>query len=60
MALEDGGLSVLDMSLMGEVNDLCDKILGISEGVVLGGVCDASSFDIFDGQVLDIETNFFI
>jgi len=57
MAIENWGVSVLDLSWMVEDDDLGDEHLGVSAGVVLGVGSDVASLDILDGQVLNVETN---
>ena len=57
MAIEDGCVSVLDLSGMVEDDDLSNEHLGIRAWVVLGVRSDIASLDILDGQVLDVEAN---
>ena len=57
VAIEDGGVAVLDLTWMVEDDDLSDEHIGIRARVVLGVRSDVTSLDILDGQVLDVETN---
>jgi len=57
VAIEDGSVSVLDLSGMVEDDNLSDEHLGVSARVVLGVGGDVTSLDVLDGEVLDVEAN---
>ena len=57
MAIEDGSVSVLDLTGVVEDDNLSDEHLGVGGGVVLGVGSDVTSLDILDGQVLDVEAD---
>ena len=57
VAIEDGGVSVLDLTWMVEDDDLGDEHLGVSAWVVLGVGSDVASLDILDGEILDVEAD---
>ena len=56
MAIDDGGLFVLNLSWMVEDDDLGDNHLGGSKRVVLGVGSDVSSYDILDRKVIEVGT----
>jgi len=57
VAIEDGGISVSDLTGVVHDDNLGAEHSGISAGVFLGVRADISSLDVSDGQVLDVETN---
>jgi len=57
VAIEDGGISGLDLSWMVENDDLCEEVNGFSGWVVFLVSTDVSSFDVFDGNVFNVETD---
>ena len=57
VAIEDGSVSVLDLTGVVKNDDLGNEHLGVLGGVVLGVRADEASLDILDGQVLDVESN---
>jgi len=57
VAIEDGGISGLDLSWMVENDDLCEHVNGFSGWVVFLVSTDVSSFDVFDGNVFNVETD---
>ena len=57
VAIEDGCVSVLDLSGMVEDDDLSDEHFGVSAGIVLGVGSNVTSLDILDGQVLNVEAD---
>jgi len=57
VAIEDGGISVLDLSGMVEDDNLGDEHLSVGGGVVLGVRADVASLDVLDGEVLNVEAN---
>lgn len=57
VAIENWGVSLLDLTWMVQDDDLSEEVSGILSGVVLGVGGNESSSDILDGQVLHVETN---
>jgi len=57
MAIEDGSVSVGDLTGMVHDDGLGNEHFGIASGVVLGVRADISSLEILNGEVSDIETN---
>lgn len=57
VAIEDWGVSLLDLTWMVEDDNLSEEVSGILGWVVLGVGGNESSSDILDGQVLHVETN---
>jgi hypothetical protein len=57
VAIEDGGVSVLDLTGVVHDDDLRVERSDFLGGVVLGIGSDVSSADVLDGDTLDVETN---
>jgi len=57
VAVQDGGVSVSDLTGMVHQNDLSVEGLGTLRGVVLGVTSDVATTDFLDGNVLHVETN---
>jgi len=57
VAIQDGGVSVLDGSGVVKNDDLGEEGFSGSGGVSLGIRGNVSSFDFLDGDVFDVETN---
>ena len=57
VAIEDGGVSVLDLAGVVKNDDLSEEVFSILGGVVLGVGGDETSSEILDGEVLNVETN---
>ena len=57
VAIENGGIAVLDLTGVVKNDDLGNEHFSVLAGVVLGVRADVASLDILDGQVLDVETN---
>merc|ERR1711990_254307 len=57
MAIEDGGVAVLDLTRVVEDDDLGDEHIGVGAGISLGVGGDIASLDVLDGEVLDVEAN---
>merc|ERR1719282_792878 len=57
VAIQNGTVSVADLSRMVQDNDLGGEVLSGTSGVVLGVGGDVSSLDVLDGNVLDVEAN---
>mmetsp|Transcript_4318 Transcript_4318/g.4079 ORF Transcript_4318/g.4079 Transcript_4318/m.4079 type:complete len:485 (+) Transcript_4318:154-1608(+) len=57
MAIENGGVSGLDLTRVVQDNNLSGKALGTLGGIVLGVTADVSTLDVLDRDVLDVETN---
>lgn len=57
MAIEDGGVSRLDLTGMVEDDDLGKELFAGSGGVIFGVGCNVTSFDFFDGDIFDVETD---
>jgi hypothetical protein len=56
VAIEDGRVTILDLTGMVHDDDLSLEELGIKSGGVLGVGSDVTSLDILDGDVLNVET----
>ena len=57
VAIEDGRVSVLDLTGVVKDDNLSVEELSVAGGVGLGVRADVSSLDILDGQVLHVEAN---
>ena len=57
MAIEDGCVTILDLTGMVEHDDLSEEGFGILARVVLGVRSDVASLDFLDGEVLDVEAD---
>lgn len=57
VAIQDGGISVLDLTGVVHNDDLRVERADFFSGIVLSIGSDVSSSDIFDGDTLNIETN---
>lgn len=57
VAIENGGVSLLDLTGVVKNDDLSEEVFGILGGVVLGVGSDEASSEILDGEILDVETN---
>lgn len=57
VAVEHGGVSLLDLTGVVKDDDLSEEVLGVLSGVVLGVGGDVSSSEILDGEVLHVEAN---
>jgi hypothetical protein len=57
VAIEDGRVSVLDLTGVVEIDDLGNQHFSVLCGVVLGVRADVTSLDILDRQIFDVETN---
>jgi len=57
VAIEDGAVSVSDLTGVVQDDDLGKEVGAFLGGVVLGVTADVSSLDVLDGQVLYVETN---
>lgn len=57
VAIENGGVSVLDLTGVVHDDDLRVERSNFFSGIVLGIRSDVSSSDILDGDTLDVETN---
>ena len=57
VAIEDGRVSVLDLTGVVKDDNLSVEELSVGGGVILGVRADVSSLDILDRQVLNVETN---
>ena len=57
VAIENWGVSLLDLTWMVQDDDLSEEVSSILSGVILGVGGDETSSEILDGQVLDVETN---
>ena len=57
VAIQHGAISVLDLSGVVEDDDLGQEVFNFSSGVVLGVRANVSSSNIFDGDVLNVESD---
>ena len=57
VAIEDGRVSVGDLSGVVHDDDLCVELLGSKSGLLLGVGSDESTPEVLDGNVLDVESN---
>jgi len=57
VAIEDGRVSVMDLSWVVKDDNLSNEHLGVGGWVVLGVGGDVSSLDVLDGKSLNVETN---
>jgi len=57
VAIEDGGISVSDLTGVVKDDDLSEEHGGVTGGVVLGVGSDVTTLDIGDGESLNVETN---
>jgi len=57
VAIEDWAVTLSDLSGVIEDDNLGQEVSGFSGWVVLGVRSDVTSFDIFDGDVFDIESD---
>jgi len=57
VTIQDGAVTVLDLTGMVEDDNLSIERDGFSGGIVLGITTDVTSSDILDGDTLDVETN---
>ena len=57
VAIEDGGVSVFDLSGVVHDDDLGEERLDLSGGVALEVTADIASLDVLDGETLDVESN---
>ena len=56
MAIEDGGISVVDFSGVVHDDNLSDEADGFTGGVILGIRTNISSLEFFNGKILNIES----
>ena len=57
VAIENGGVSVFDLSGVVHDDDLGEEGLDFSGGVTLGVTADVASLDVLDGETLDVESD---
>jgi hypothetical protein len=57
VAIEDGGVSVLDLAGVVKDDDLSEEVFSILGWVLLGVGGDETSSEILDGEILNVETN---
>ena len=57
VAIQDGAVSVLDLTGVVHDDDLGLEVLALSGGVVLGVGADVSSLDVLDGHGFDVESD---
>lgn len=57
VAVEDGGVAILNLSGVVHDDDLCEEVLDFFRGIVLGVSADVSSLDVLDGETLDVESD---
>lgn len=57
VAIQDGGITILDLTGVVQDDDLGGEVLDTDGRVVLGVGGDETTLDILDGQVLDVETD---
>lgn len=57
VAIEDGGVSVFDLSGVVHDDNLSEEGLDFSGGVRLGVTADIASLDVLDGKTLDVESD---
>jgi len=57
VAIEDGGVTIRDLTRVVEHDDLGDEHLSVCAGVILRVRSDIASLDVLYGEVLDIEAN---
>ena len=57
VAIEDGCVSVLDLTGVVKDDNLGNEHFGVLAGVILGVGADEASLNVLDGQVLDVESN---
>jgi len=57
VAIEDRGVSVVDLSRVVKNDDLSGEVSGFNWGVVLGVSSDVTTTNVLDGNVLDVESD---
>jgi len=57
VAIEDGGVSVFDLSGVVHDDDLGEEGLDFSGGVIILVTADIASLDVLDGETLDVESD---
>lgn len=57
MAIQDGGITVLDLSGVVHNDNLSFKVLNFGSGVVFGVRAYITSFNIFNGDVFNVESD---
>ena len=57
VAIQDWGVSVLDLSGVVHDDDLGEEVLDFSGGVRLDVTADIASLDVLDGETLDVESD---
>jgi len=57
VAIQDGAISVLDLSWMVQDDDLGQEVLAFTSGVVLGVRADITSFDVLDRDGFNVESD---
>ena len=57
VAIEDGGITVFDLSGVVHDDDLSEEGLDFSGGIVLGVTTDVSSLDVLDGETFNVESD---
>jgi len=57
VAIQDGGVTLLDLTRVVQDDDLSVESLGLLGGVVFGVGADVTPADVLDGDVLDVETD---
>jgi len=57
VAIEDGSVTILDLTRMVEHDDLRDEHLSICARVILGVGSDITSLDVLNGEVLHVEAD---
>jgi len=57
VAIKDRGISITDLSRVIEDDNLGVKVFSFSSRVILFIGANISSLDVFNGDILDIETN---
>ena len=57
VTIQDRGISVLDLTGVVKNNNLSKESNSFSRGVLFGVSSNISSFDFFNGNIFDIETD---
>jgi hypothetical protein len=57
VAIEDGGISVFNLTGVVHDDDLGEEGLDFSGGIVLGVTADISSLDVLDGETFNVESD---